>query len=444
MKSIHQRLLNIGIGLPDILLPNKSVDLEKWAVVACDQFTSEPEYWADVEGIVGDKPSTLHLILPECFLGNDENNVARIHKRMKSYLESDIFDPLTPAVHLIERCFSGKQTQRPARTGILMILDLEQYDYHADSTSIIRPTEGTIVERIPARKQIRRDAPVELPHILVLLDDPQRTVVEPLVNVMKQTEPLYSFQLMKDGGCLSSYRIEDPDSVEKTVTAFEQLAEPSFDKTKSGSDHPFFLAVGDGNHSLAAAKEVWRDIKQNLPADKKGDHPARYALVEIVNLYDDGIIFEPIHRILYNTDIDTFLNFCGGICGGQVDFVKDADQVLARMRNQNSHSIAGFCGAKKAGFFDFNFENAAETIAKIQGIIDSFLETHAGDIDFVHDLETVLSKGQEKNSMALIMPAFLKSSFFSYLTKNGCYPRKSFSLGESQEKRYYMEARRIY
>jgi len=436
MIKYTNELKKLGIGLPEILLPRKGVDLEKWPVVACDQFTSEPEYWEDVSKIVGDNPSTLNLIFPEAYLedGADEERISLIHKTMDGYLDSGVFEKAQEGAYVVVRHLPGK----PSRTGLMINIDLESYDYTPRSTSPIRPTEGTIVSRIPARKRIRTGAPVELPHVMVLLDDPDRTVIEPLADAARGSEPVYSIPLMKNGGSIDTYCVHSPDHLQKLVEAFKKLADVESFKARYGSDNPFYIAIGDGNHSLASAKAYWEDLKTSLSQAELADHPARFAMVEAVNLYDEGISFEPIHRLFFDVKPSDLLESFTMAEG--VEFKKLPLQ--SGVETPGAGEI-GFISSGESGIICFSKASASETIASAQKIIDSYLASSDCRIDFVHDLDRVTELGSISGNACCIMPKLKKEEFFGFIVKNGSYPRKSFSMGESNEKRYYMEARII-
>ena len=290
----------LGVQMPKILLPKPGIDLAKWAVIACDQFTSEPEYWQQVAETVGDAPSTYHITLPEIYLDTPEEDrrVQQIRAHMQDYLDRDLFVEHEGFI-LVERTVGGK-----TRYGLMLALDLEQYDYNKGSTSLIRATEGTILERIPPRVRIRSGAPLELPHILVLIDDPARTVIEPLVAARAELPKLYDFELMLGSGHLRGYSVADPVRTTQASTALAQLAAPTVfaDKYSLAPGRAVLLfAMGDGNHSLATAKAIWEQIKAR---EGVSDHPARYALVEVENIHDVGLAFEPIHRVIFDVKDD--------------------------------------------------------------------------------------------------------------------------------------------
>lgn len=281
----------IGVLVPNVMLPPKGTDFSKWAVVACDQYTSQPEYWEQARALIGDAPSTLDLILPEAFLGkpDEQDRINAINKHMREYMENGVLTTLPQGFVLVRRTAAGN-----TRNGLVLALDLECYDYNKGSTSLIRATEATIVSRIPPRLRIREGAPVELPHILVLIDDPDRTVIEPLFKKTDSFETLYDTDLMLGGGHISGWLVSDPSDIQGVLDALTALTDPDSFKAKYGDHAPLLFAMGDGNHSLATAKANWEKIKASLPEAELASHPARYALVEIENVHDDGIILEPI------------------------------------------------------------------------------------------------------------------------------------------------------
>ncbi len=438
MIDYVETLKNLGIELPEILLPAADIDLKNWPVVACDQFTTEPEYWEDVERIIKESPSTLNLILPECYLEEEhvDDRISRIHKTMQAYIDTGVFCKAPGGAQIVIRRLPGKAS----RTGLMLALDLERYDYGRQSTSAIRPTEGTIVERIPPRKRIRNGAAVEVPHIMVLLDDPGRTVIEPLAAAAENTQKVYSVPLMKNGGSLEAFRIDDPDRLAPMATAFANLADPNGFRNRYNSDNPFFIAIGDGNHSLASAKAYWEDLKESLSPSELNGHPARFAMVEAVNLYDDGITFEPIHRLFFDVEPDMLVAHLTG--SDDVQFIPLEKESLSRAKAPGAEEI-GFISAETTGLFQFKTGNASETTAAAQSFIDTFLSSANGRIDFVHDLPALVEHASKPGNACCVMPKISKEEFFAFIVKNGAYPRKSFSMGESNEKRYYMEARRI-
>ena len=292
----------VGFQAGEILLPR--CDLEKWSVVACDQFTSQPEYWEEVERIVGDAPSAYRLIFPEALLSkvNFEEKIDSINQKMEKYWNEGLFQSYPDAMIYVERTLLDGSV----RKGILGLLDLEEYDYRKGSGSLVRATEGTVMERIPPRVQIREHALLELPHVLVLVDDPEKAVVEPVAERRKTLQRLYDFRLMQGGGRIRGWLLDEVER-ERVTAALEKLGDPEKFREKYGVDAPVLLyAVGDGNHSLASAKECWNRIKAGLSPEEAKKHPARYALVELGNLHDDSLKFEAIHRVIFGVEPDTF------------------------------------------------------------------------------------------------------------------------------------------
>ena len=287
----------LGFKAADILLPKKGIDCEKWAVVACDQYTSQPEYWESLSQFVGDSPSTLRLIYPEVYLdrGDKEAIISSINENMNKYLEEDVFTLYKDSFILVKR-----DTESGTRYGLMVALDLEAYSYAKDSRTLIRATEGTILSRIPPRKEIRKDAPIELPHIMVLISDKDRSIIEPLRDKRDSLSVVYDTDLNKNGGHITGYLVDGNEDKDKIANAFKALYDALDPK------NPLLFAMGDGNHSLATAKSCWEDIKKDLSEEEKKNHPARFALVELENIFDSGLQFEPIHRVFFNIDDNSF------------------------------------------------------------------------------------------------------------------------------------------
>lgn len=432
---------DIGIQSPQILLPETGIELEKWAVIACDQFTSQPEYWRQVETIVGVKPSTLNLILPEVFLGkpDEEKRVQRVRQNMQSYLDENILMPQDGFV-LVERRV-GSQT----RHGLVMALDLEHYDFNSGSQSLIRATEGTILERLPPRIKIRKDAPLELPHILVLIDDPQQKVIEPLLTQRSALKKLYDFELMLGSGHLSGFLVDQPQLENQVVKALCQLADRQYFQARYGvgtEKGVLLFAVGDGNHSLATAKSIWEKIKSQAGTH----HPARYALVEVENVHDQGLIFEPIHRILFGLkkNLKAALETCfhGNIQFSSCqDFEQLKDQVKQIQRNRHAFGLITSQGFEVVNIYNPTFNLPVGTL---QSFLDPLLkEGGAEKIDYVHGEDVVLKFSSQAENAGFYLPVMDKNDLFKTVILDGVLPRKTFSMGEAKEKRFYMECRRI-
>jgi hypothetical protein len=432
---------DLGIQIPQVYLPKKGTDLTKWAVIACDQFTSQPEYWNDVEKIVGDAPSTLNLTFPEVYLEQPggEERIKNIQSAMRKYMDEGILQPHDGIIY-VERTVDGK-----TRKGIILALDLEAYDYNKGSSSLIRATEGTIVDRLPPRIKIREGATVELPHILVLIDDPNRTVIEPLSAAESKLEKLYDFDLMLNSGHLVGYAVNE-EFENKIVDALRGLANPETFAAKYGIDknQPVLLfAMGDGNHSLATAKAIWDKIKSEVGMD----HPARYALVEIENVHDEGLEFEPIHRVLFGLKKDLFAEL-EKYFGGNFRYksVANAEEMVKVVDNAHSEkqTIGLVGGGKEFGVIEIGNPSSNLPVGTIQPFIDSFLKNGGAEkVDYVHGEDVTVKLGSQPNNAGFYLPGMNKSDLFKTVILDGALPRKTFSMGEAREKRFYMEARKI-
>ena len=437
MKNYPQ----IGIQIPQILLPKAGAELNKWAVIACDQFTSQPEYWQEAEKIVGDAPSTLKMILPEVYLGKPEEQT-RIHstqQQMKTYLGEGLFDAYEGLL-LVERSVNGK-----TRYGLMMALDLEKYDYNKGSQTLVRATEGTILDRLPPRMRIREGAALELPHILVLIDDPQRSVIEPLVAKREELKKIYDFELMLGSGHLKGYYSTEAKLEAQVVSALEKLSTSTEFQTKYGvgSDKGTLLfAVGDGNHSLATAKAIWEKIKTQVGPD----HPARYALIELENVHDQGLDFEPIHRILFDVKED-FQKAMTDFYGSNFHYkaVKNAAEMVELVKHQTGKQhVIGVTTNEGCGIISIDNPSSNLPVGTLQSFLDTWLKKGgAGNIDYVHGAEATERVGSQKGNIGFFLPAMDKSDLFKTVILDGALPRKTFSMGEAEEKRFYMECRKI-
>lgn len=388
---------NIGFYAADILLPK--CKYEKWSVVACDQFTSEPEYWNNTAKITENAPSTYNLVLPEAFLSSDNSyKIDAINTEMAKYIDEELFEEFKDAMIFVERTLpKGK-----IRYGIIGSVDLKEYDFSIGSKSLIRATEGTVLERIPPRVEIRRDAPLELPHIMLLIDDIERTVIEPLKNA--ELTVLYDFDLMQGGGHLKGSLI--PKEMQKNI-----LSAISALKDKAGDD-PLLFAVGDGNHSLATARTCYL----NNPTELN-----RYALVEVVNIHDDALEFEPIYRVLFNVDTNDFIS-----------------KLSAEFTN-GPKTIEWFTKDSKGTVY-----TSGLTVGSLQPFIDNYIKENPNVIcDYIHGMESTLSLCNAENRIGLIFDGMDKGELFPFVCQNGSLPRKTFSMGEAESKRYYCEARKI-
>jgi len=452
-KMIEQMAYNkeIGVRIPSILLPKEGIDMEKWSVVACDQYTSEPEYWQEVEKKVGDNPSTLYLTFPEIYLedGNEADRIKRINNEMRRYINEGILVSQKPCMLLVDRSTSHTQS----RKGLIISVDLEKYDYTVGSQTLIRATEGTVIERLPPRVKIRENATLELPHVMILIDDPNKTVVEPLANKLDSFEKVYDFELMMNGGHIKGYRIDDENTLDGILKAIEALADPEVFRAKYnvGDDKGVLLfAVGDGNHSLASAKAHWENVKKGLGEAEIENHPARFALVEIVNVHDDGIVFEPIHRVLFNIDSKSILNsmqdFYGSSCCSfeKFDSLESVNTRLRELKKEESVHSFGFVTEEGFGVFTVQTPKHNLEVATLQDFLDYIVKNNKeSKVDYIHGEDVVTRLGSKPGNMGFYLPSMEKHDLFKTVILDGVLPRKTFSMGEAEEKRFYLECRKI-
>ena len=412
----------IGIRPAEILLPAPSVNPETWACIACDQYTSEPEYWQKAYETAGDAPSALRLILPEYDLKHGEERIPAIHAAMADYLAKGL---LVPAVEngfvLCERSVPGG-----SRLGLVCTVDLEQYSFEKGSLPLVRPTEQTIASRLPPRLVIRRGAPVELTHIMILIDDPDRTVLEPLQAKKDGLRKLYDFDLMMNGGHLKGWAVDQAEDLEAVDSAMNRLLD------SLGAD-PLLLAVGDGNHSLATAKAYWNELKQNLTEEEQENHPARFALCEIVNIHDEALLFEPIHRVVTGTD-------AGALLAGWQAYAAERGMTLDAAEGHRFTVVS----AKGDTVVTVGNPEGAIPCETIQKFLDDFLSRHPeAGIDFIHGEGSLRTLAAKPQTVGFLLPEIDKHTFFKDVEKLGVLPRKTFSMGEADEKRFYMEAKSI-
>ncbi|MBQ2735052.1 MAG: DUF1015 domain-containing protein [Clostridia bacterium] len=417
----------VGFDAADILLPNfDTVDGSRWAVVACDQYTSEPDYWNTAEEIVGDAPSTLRMILPEVYLEETESRVPKINNAMHGYLQS-LLQEHPHTMIALERT----QSNGTVRRGIVGAVDLECYDYKRGSASLIRATEGTVLERIPPRVAIRRDAPVELPHVMLLIDDPKRTVIEPVLQACATKAPLYDFDLMLDGGHVRAHRLQEEEQ-SAIRTALAALIEPCEIAARYGdaSLAPLLFAVGDGNHSLATAKAVYEDVKATLGADAAKVHPARYALVEIVNLHDDALQFEPIYRVVFGADPQELLHELRDALSALDGSA--AEQTLLCVTKEFEERIT------------VPHPVAQLTVGTLQAFLDDYLMRHPeATVDYIHGEDSLRALASQEGAIGFLFDGMRKDELFRTVIFDGALPRKTFSMGHAPDKRYYIECRKI-
>jgi hypothetical protein len=440
----------IALQAPSLLLPRTGVDLTKWAVVACDQYTSQPDYWARVEALVGDAPSTLRLILPEAFLGaaDEARRIQDIQDSMRRYLAEGILVPQPPGLMLVER----ETARGRSRKGLIAALDLECYDFTVGAKPLIRPTEGTILERLPPRVRVREGAPLETPHVMVLIDDPERLVIEPLFA--EPLEPAYNVPLMLDSGRVRGWRVNHPLLVQWVVEQLMRLADPAAFAARYGvTDEPVLLyAMGDGNHSFATAKMIWEDLKRAAPDPAAiADHPARHALVELVNLHDEGLEFEAIHRVAFGVDLDRVLDALVAFFVAQGSSVgilycpswPAARQAWLEQQQPGRHVIA-FASEHRCGVLTIDRPRLTLPVASLQAFLDQSLPDWPGArLDYIHGEEALQRLGAQPGNLGFYLPALAKDDFFRTLIRDGALPRKTFSMGEADEKRFYLECRRI-
>ncbi len=417
-----------GFGPADILLP-QNCDLTKWSVVACDQYTSQNDYWERVAQTVGDAPSTLKLILPESQLedGHFEEHVADINRTMDAYLDQGLFRTLPNALIYVERWLDNKKLRR----GLVGVVDLECYDYNAGSSSLIRATEGTVITRLPPRVAVRRNASLELPHIMVLVDDPDKQLIEHLTYETDRMEEVYDFDLMERGGHITGYLV--PEDLQADVCEIlNTLARPhDFARKYDAKGKPVLLfAIGDGNHSLAAAKAAYEEKKQHTPQEQWADLPARYALVELVNLHDESLEFEPIHRVCFDVDADELMK----------DFL--AAYPGAHYGEGEGHTIT-YVFDSEVGKITIPKPTAQLPVGTLQDFLDQWMQTHSGRIDYVHGDDVTWELGRKPGNIGFLLPAMGKDELFKTVIFDGALPRKTFSMGEAHDKRFYLEARKI-
>lgn len=405
----------------DILLPKENY--EAWSVVACDQFTSEPGYWSEAERIAGDSPSALRIMLPEAWLRTERAAQTDIAGAMKRYLAEGVFRTIEDSLILVERTLSGGAVRR----GLLGLLDIEAYDFAADSRSPIRATEGTVAERLPPRVETRMQAPLEMPHVIVFIDDAENSVMRTAESAAG--ELLYDFELMLGGGRLRGCRIcgEGADRTEACVSA---LGEPETLEKKygPGGAHAVF-AVGDGNHSLAAAKLCWEQIKKELTPDEAENHPARYCLVELVNIHDPAVAFEPIHRVIFDTD--------------NREFIESARGMLRSLGTEGEEHRVMLLHAGEASSVTVCGPSIGELIGAAERFCRDWCEEHGGRLDYIHGDGTARGMCAHAAVCGILLPAMDKSELFTSVIRTGAFPRKSFSIGLAADKRYYTECRRI-
>jgi len=452
------RLAALGVAVPELLLPSHGTDLSKWAVIACDQATQDPRYWEDVSTIAGDAPSSIRLIYPEVYLeeSDREERIASIHHTMRSYLEAGVFAPPQKTLVYVERNTPYSQGRR----GLVIALDLECYDWKPGSAPMIRPTENTVADRLPPRMDIRRNAPLEIPHILILIDDEENTLLPALGEQAKNTPPIYDTELMLGAGRIKGWKLDDKAAWEMLATGLEKLAaKKSGGAAKSGGaekangDAAFLFAVGDGNHSLAAAKAIWEEYK----AAHRGEpnlmaHPARWALVELENLYDPALDFEPIHRVLIGpgAGASALQQVLASVLTPQLPGYScrkpdDTAELAALVGDAQCRRLRlGLVSGQNC--FLVEADPVPLAVDALQPLLDAFVKEQGSKvtIDYIHGTEELFRLSRDSRSTGILLPPFRKQGLFETVAKRGPLPRKSFSMGESCEKRFYLESRKLF
>lgn len=405
----------------DILFPEVE-SMEKWAVIACDQFTSDPAYWERVRKNAEGAPSTINLILPEAELVTEKEaeHTALINATMAEYLKNNVFRTYPNALVYVERTLDNG-TVRP---GLVGMVDLDAYDYSTGSTSAIRATERTVVERIPPRMRVRRDAPIELPHILMLCDDHEKVLIEPIAKKKGSLKKLYDFELMEGGHRIVGYLVDgaEAEAFNARLTAYSAAVGRKYADLNGV---PMVFAVGDGNHSLATAKSCYEELKAQNPGKDLSMHPARFALVELENIHDDAQVFEPIHRVITKCDPWALL-----------------DALKRDACAEGGFEVKWYIG-KEHGTVTLDRTKSQLAVGVLQGFLDAYLKDHEGEIDYIHDDDALIALADRDNAIGFLLPAMEKSQLFRGVIADGILPRKTFSMGHSREKRYYLEGRRI-
>lgn len=452
MKNIEE----FGIKVPEILIPSK-IDLASWSVIACDQYTQDKEYWKKAEENAKGKPSTLNLILPEVYLNSPDKpeRIKKIRETMSAYLNSDVFAPAKKCMVYIERTTAFGRT----RKGLVTQIDLDTYEWKPFTKANIRATEATIVDRIPPRMEIRKGAPLELPHIMLLVDDKEDILVGGTGKAVKSKTPLYDGNLMNNGGSISGWEVSSEAEIEYVTKAVNKIAEAN----TAADGSTFLFAVGDGNHSLATAKAVWDEYKAELISKGATEEEikncsVRYALIEIVNLYDEGLTFEPIHRVIFNIDNAALVKTLAEKLGGTTKEVASKEELEKTVKNSWANFGFDYLEQGRQKYILLETEIKELAVSRLQPEIDEFLKNApAGhvctdgvcqmvkpEIDYIHGTEEVLQLGTKENSIGILLPPIAKDSFFETINGRGPLPRKSFSMGEADEKRFYLECRKLF
>ena len=407
-------------GSTDILLP-KSADMHRWAVIACDQFTSDAAYWQRVRQVAGEEPSTIHMILPEADLGcvDEDASISAINATMERYLANGVFSVHPDSYIYVERTLQNGSV----RPGLIGAVDLEEYDYHPGSVSAIRATEKTVLERIPPRQRVRKDASVEFPHVLMLCDDDRKQLLEPLGEIKDRLKKVYDFDLMENGGHICGWLV-DGDVAAQFDLRLDAYMKSVPARYADLDGAPVVLAVGDGNHSLATAKSCYEALKQANPGKDLSDHPARFALVELENIHDDSQVFEPIHRILFHVNGQKLLQDLQAVCA------------------EEGYAVDYVMGVQRGTLF-LDSKRGELAVAILQEFLDDWMKENPCEIDYIHGDDEVVQLAQQENAVGFLLPAMEKHQLFRGVISGGVLPRKTFSMGHAREKRYYLEGRKI-
>lgn len=442
-----------GLKVPEILLP-KDIDTATWSVVACDQYTQDREYWKAVEQTAGSKNSTLNIILPEVYLGDADKpqRIEKIKSTMRDYISNGVFADAESEFIYIERTTAYGRV----RHGLMACIDLDTYEWKPFSKALIRATEATILERIPPRMEIRRRAPIESPHIMLLVNDPDHDLVEATGDAVKKSgiKPCYDGALMQKSGSITGWPVKSDELLSKVEAACEKIAKANTDK----DGNVFMFAVGDGNHSLATAKAIWDEVKLNNGGKKLDDgtvtvpagfenHNARFALIEIVNIFDTGLTFEPIHRVLFDIDTNKLISKLQNSLGGNVKEVSSREELADTVKKSSASFGFVFVENGKQKFVLLETPVKELAVSRLQPVIDDFLkEENAAkeQIDYIHGTDEVFRLGAKENAVSILLPPVAKDSFFATINSRGPLPRKSFSMGEADEKRFYLECRKLF
>lgn len=419
----------------DILLPADGLEYMKWAVVACDQYTSDENYWKKTKKLVGDALSTLSMTLPEIYLTKrgKERRIEEVNEKMRENLDTGKFKTVVNSFIYLERTLSDGSV----RKGLIGKLDLEDYSYEKGSKTLVRATEGTVIDRLPPRVEIRKNAPIEFPHVMVLIDDPERTVIEPLTEKSSDFAKLYDFDLMHGSGHVKGWIVRT-DAAQTAMKALDRLGSRYVFNKKYGFKNrkPLVFAIGDGNHSLAAAKSCWEQIKQGLSPEEAENHPARYALVEIVNLHDDSLNFEPIHRVVFGADA---ARMTAALAGYFSDIKISADKA----ENTEDRQVFVMLTGSGKQYVSVAPEKSNLAVGSLQSFLDDYLKKEDGTIDYIHGDDVVEKLCGERGCVGFLLPPVSKNELFKTIILDGVLPRKTFSMGHAQDKRFYLEGRKI-